>query len=244
MIIQQSLVIQCLLVLAGGFGTRLRSVVADRPKPLAPVNGRPFIEYLIESWVAAGQREFIFLLHHQADLVIKYLRGLEYTVLRGCVYSTIIEHTPLDTGGAVAHGVHEAGLERGFLVANADTWLGSGLAAVQGTSWPCLAVLHVPDASRYGRVQFDDSGLVTGFVEKQAASGPGWINAGLYHLHPEQFASWDGTAFSLEQALFPRLVERQALRAVCLDTDFIDIGIPEDYQRFQNWIETGGKKPL
>jgi NDP-sugar pyrophosphorylase family protein len=63
-----------LFILAGGFGTRLRSVVANRPKPLAPVNGRPFMEYLIESWVAAGQREFVFLLHHQADLVIEYLR--------------------------------------------------------------------------------------------------------------------------------------------------------------------------
>lgn len=233
-----------LLVLAGGFGTRLRTVLADRPKPLAPVSGRPFLERLIESWVAVGQREFVFLLHHQADLVIEFLQGLEETVLRECAYSTLVEQTPLGTGGAVAHGVRETGLVNGFLVANADTWLGGGLAAVREASWPCLAAVHVPDISRYGRLQFDASGLVTGFVEKQSDSGPGWINAGLYHLHPEQFAGWDGTAFSLEQLLLPRLVTMKTLRAVCLDTDFIDIGIPEDYQRFQVWIEARGKTSL
>lgn len=176
--------------------------------------------------------------------MIEYLRGLETTVMRGCAYSTIIEQAPLGTGGAVAHGVREVGLVSGLLVVNADTWLGGGLAVAQDTSWPCLSVVHVPDTSRYGRVQFDESGLVTGFVEKQAASGPGCINAGLYHLHADLFSAWGGNPFSLEQGLFPRLVVRKKLQAVQITAPFIDIGIPEDYQKFQDWIISGRSHSL
>ena len=233
-----------LLILAGGFGTRLRSMVADRPKPLAQVSGFPFLEYLIRVWVEAGQREFVFLLHHQAWQVIEYLEGIESSLLSGCQYKTVIEKTPMGTGGAIANAVHEIGLERGFLIANADTWLGNSLLALNDSVSPSMAIVKVPDAARYGSVRFDEGDMVTGFVEKQGARGPGWINAGMYHLHAGLFSEWDGRAFSLEEKLFPHLAKKLQLRAVRLKTEFIDIGIPKDYQRFNRWVETGRIKHL
>lgn len=233
-----------LLVLAGGFGTRLQSVVSDRPKPLAPVCGKPFLEYLIASWVKAGQREFIFLLHHQAGQIMTFLQSLESNLLSGCTYSTIIENQPLGTGGAVANAVQRFELDKIFLVANADTWHGESIKDVRSATEPAIAVIEVIDVARYGAVRFDKNSMVTGFDEKEGASGPGWINAGIYHLHPNLFLDWDGRAFSLEQALFPRLVETHQLQAVLLQTEFIDIGIPKDYLRFNNWIENKRVLPL
>ena len=109
---------------------------------------------------------------------------------------------------------------------------------------PALAVIEVVDVARYGAVRFDKNAMVTGFVEKGGAVGTGWINAGLYHLHTNLFNVWGGRAFSLEQVLFPRLVAKHQLHAILLKTEFVDIGIPKDYQRFSRWIESERMLPL
>ena len=101
-----------------------------------------------------------------------------------------------------------------------------------------MAVVNLDDASRYGQVQFDEQMRITRIDEKSPTRSPGWINAGLYHLHAELFRHWDGLPFSLERELFPELVKAEQLTAVSLETDFIDIGIPEDYFRFCSWIES------
>jgi NDP-sugar pyrophosphorylase family protein len=156
----------------------------------------------------------------------------------------MIENQPLGTGGAVANAVQEFGLDGSFLVANADTWLGDSIKGVRNATEPALAVIEVADVARYGAIRFDKNTIVTSFVEKEGATGRGWINAGMYHLHADLFTDWDGKAFSLEQVLFPRLVEKHNLRVILLQTEFIDIGIPEDYQRFNRWIETERILPL
>lgn len=233
-----------LIVLAGGFGTRLRSVVSSVPKPLAPVGGRPFIHYLLKQWVQAGIGEFIFLLHHQASLIQEYLHGEHQSgILRNCSIGNIVEDEPLGTGGAVAHAVKKQVLNGSFFVANADTWLGYGVEAVNDAGTPALAVVRVENTERYGSVDVD-AGMVSAFREKEQSSGAGMINAGLYHLHAELFSAWQGNAFSLEQELFPRLAQEKRLKAVTINSDFIDIGVPEDYHRFCRWIESGRKGPL
>ena len=228
-----------LLILAGGFGTRLRSAVSDVPKPLAPVGNNPFLRYLIDQWIAQGVRNMIFLLHHQAALIENYLAAEKAGgLLNGCEIRTVIEEQPLGTGGSVAYAAGRCELKSSFLVVNADTWLGSGIHRMCDASSPSLAVVHVDNSERYGSVQVDKN-MVLSFREKQQTAGAGWINAGLYHLHAELFRSWDGKPFSLERELFTNLAAESRLHAVSLETQFIDIGIPEDYYRFRRWIESG-----
>lgn len=230
---------QTLLVLAGGFGTRLRSAVADVPKPLAPVAGRPYLHYLVEQWIAQGVTKLIFLLHHQADLIETFLASWQSEgFAKDVEIITLTEPEPMGTGGAVAFAVRQCRLQESFMVANADTWLGSGVAQIAETTAPAMAIVRVENSERYGSVRIEND-KVLAFKEKQDSAGQGWINAGLYHLHADVFQAWDGKPFSLERELFPQLAADKQLHAVRLDTDFIDIGIPDDYFRFCRWIESG-----
>ena len=136
------------------------------------------------------------------------------------------------------------GLRGDFFLTNADTWLGSGITELSGSSPPSIAVVQLENTGRYGRVQFDHVGIVTQFIEKKLSDNPGWINAGLCRLHSSLFENWDGQRFSLEKQLFPQLVQQGLLRATTIDSDFIDIGIPADYQRFCNWVEGDRKSKL
>lgn len=233
-----------MLVLAGGFGTRLQPVVAEVPKALAPVGQVPFLYLQIEHWIAQGLRSFIFLLHHQADLIINFLETEKNGILNNCQVTWLVEPTPMGTGGAVAYAVKQLSLMGDFLLTNADTWLGEGVQGISRSVAPSMAVLSLRDASRYGQVKFNDQLKVTAFSEKISSQEPGWINAGLCNLTADFFKNWDGQPFSLERIYFPHLAGRRELRALPLKTDFIDIGIPSDYFRFCHWIEAGRKGKL
>jgi len=231
-----------LIVLAGGFGTRLRTAVSDVPKPLAPVMGRPYLAYLVESWLTQGVTSMTFLLHHQADVIIDFLRNDQDRLFKDCEVHWLVEPAPMGTGGAVAYAVEQLHLSGDFLVINADTWLGTGIKEVWQADSPAMAVVKVEDTGRYGSVQFDDKNLITAFHEKSAMAGTGWINAGLCHLKAELFKEWNHEPFSLEQIRFPIWADQSILKAVPLQANFIDIGVPEDYFRFCRWIESGKKR--
>lgn len=233
-----------MLVLAGGFGTRLQSVVSAVPKALAPVGSVPFLHLQIRHWIDQGVTSFVFLLHHQSDLIVEYLESEKDGLLQRCKVQCLVEPTPLDTGGAVAFAVEQLDFSGDFLVTNADSWLSAGIIDMLQTKAPAMAVVELSDASRYGRVQLNAQNRVTSFHEKNGVQDVGLINAGLYRLNTEFFKEWDHSPFSLERFFFPKLVTRGDLSAVPLDTDFIDIGIPEDYFRFCSWIETGRKGAL
>jgi D-glycero-alpha-D-manno-heptose 1-phosphate guanylyltransferase len=227
-----------LLVLAGGFGTRLQSVLDDFPKALAPVHGKPFLSLQIDNWLKQGTTSFIFLLHHHADLIINFLKSEENNLLKDCTVQYVIEPKPMGTGGAIAYAIKQLALEGDFLLTNADTWLGRGVDEMMKTSSPAILVVKVDDVGRYGEVIFNDHGLVTAFVEKRNNSNVGWINAGISCLNVSLFKGWDGQPFSLENSTYPGLVAKKVLAAITLGTDFIDIGIPQDYARFCRWIES------
>jgi D-glycero-alpha-D-manno-heptose 1-phosphate guanylyltransferase len=231
-----------LLVLAGGFGKRLRSAVPEVPKPLAPVIDRPYLHYQIKNWVDQGITQLTFLLHHKADLIEAFLETHQKQLGR-CKLLTLRESQPLGTGGAVAFAVQQFRLTGSFLVANADTWLSSGARQVFDAEMPAIATVQVEDSERYGSVQVEKNKVVA-FEEKQNSSGSGLINAGLYHLHANLFQGWDGQPFSLERELFPKLANSRQLQSVLLETDFIDIGVPEDYFRLCRWIESEKKGTL
>ncbi|WP_443640372.1 sugar phosphate nucleotidyltransferase [Candidatus Njordibacter sp. Uisw_039] len=233
-----------LLILAGGFGTRLQSVVTQVPKALAPVGDVPFLYLQIENWKSQGLRSFVFLLHHQADLIINFLEFEKTKLLKDCEVAWVIEPKPMDTGGAVAYALKQLELTGDFLLTNADTWLGTGIKTLEQTPVPSMAVLRLNDSARYGQVQFDDKLKVTSFIEKSNTQKMGWISVGLCHLHSNFFRYWDGYPFSLERILFKLLLDERALNAVALKTNFIDIGIPADYHRFCIWIENNREGSL
>ncbi len=229
-----------MLVLAGGFGTRLQSAVPGIPKALAPVNDVPFLRLQIEHWVEQGVRSFVFLLHHQASMIIDFIQAEQYASLSGSEVRWLVEPVAMGTGGALAYAVHELNLTDDFLVTNADTWLGGGISEVIHAGASRVAVIRVADADRYGCVDLNSHNRrIELFVEKGATKTSGWINAGLCCLNPEHFRNWNRLPFSLEMDLFPAVAAEGKLYAVPLEVDFIDIGVPEDYHRFCHWIRGG-----
>jgi D-glycero-alpha-D-manno-heptose 1-phosphate guanylyltransferase len=232
------------MVLAGGFGSRLKTAVPNIPKALAPVGDVPFLQLQLVQWLDQGLCEFTFLLHHQAEQIISFLKVQQSGLLKNCKINWLIEPMPLDTGGAVAFGVRELKLGDDFLLANADTWLGGGVKDILKSTAPAIVIVNKSDVSRYGEVQFDNYNCVTAFTEKNTHRMPGWINAGLCHMHADLFKEWNGRPFSLERDLFPKLVKNRSLSAVLLKSDFLDIGVPEEYHRFCRWVEAGRQIPL
>jgi D-glycero-alpha-D-manno-heptose 1-phosphate guanylyltransferase len=221
-----------MLVLAGGFGTRLQPVLPATPKAMAPIGGRPFLALQLENWISQGVRSFVFLMHHRSDQIISFLEMSRDGLLSGCELVYVVEPTAMDTGGAVAYALRELAFEGDFLVVNADTWLGSGIRDLIAMPAPAMAVIRLEDTQRYGEVKLDESRMVTSFCEKGSNGGPGWINAGLYRFNSILFSDWDGVRFSIEKKTLNCLASQGRLHAVALNTDFIDIGIPEDYSRF------------
>ena len=229
-----------ILVLAGGFGSRLKSLVSDVPKPLAPVCGKPFLIHLIENLYFLGAREFVFLLHYEADAIKEILVDVTNdNNLDGIKITSLVEDLPLGTGGSIMNAINVLNINESFMVINADTWLGSGFKELSMSSPNSLAAVSVEDCSRYGALDVID-GKIHQFLEKKSSYGFGLINAGLYHLRPDIFNEvLDDTSFSLEADIFPSVVNRGTLYAIEINTDFIDIGVPEDYLRFCRWIESG-----
>jgi len=229
-----------LLVLAGGYGTRLRPLVSEVPKPLAPVSGKPFLYYLIKNWALQGVKDFRFLLHYEANQIETLLNHLSFLPeFAEIQFRSVVEHKPLGTGGAILNAIESFGISEAFLIANADTWLGSGIKRLSDETSPTIAAVKVPDIKRYGSIDFEDNRVIK-FLEKSEISGEGYINSGLCHLLPEIFDDFEtGTYFSLEKEIFSKLTSSNQLRVIKLNESFIDIGIPEDYLRFCRWIDSG-----
>ena len=226
-----------LLVLSGGFGTRLKSVVSEVPKPLAPVNGRPFLYYQINNWTSQGLTKFIFLLFNQSELIINFLTAEKDGILKGCEVKWVVEPEPMGTGGAISYSVSHLNFEGDFLVTNADTWLGSGINEIINSKAPSMAVIKVEDSGRYGSVKLSGDQVVS-FEEKSDRTDAGWINTGLYKLNTQIFKTTSEKVFCLEKSIFPALAKQGYLTAIELDTDFIDIGIPEDYFHFIKFVKS------
>lgn len=220
------------IVLAGGLGTRLQSRVADLPKSLAPVAGRPFLEFLLD-WLDEARCQRVVLATGHLSGMIESHFGTKY---RGLALSYSRERTPLGTGGAVVQAMGELPDEP-TLVMNGDTWFGLDLARF--VAWcedrpdtDAIVLREVPDVSRYGSVKLDGD-LVVGFGEKIHA-GPGLINAGIYRLRRRTFAAFDlPPQFSIESDFFHRHACALGLRGFVTGGPFIDIGIPLDYDRAQ-----------
>jgi D-glycero-alpha-D-manno-heptose 1-phosphate guanylyltransferase len=228
-------------ILAGGLGTRLRSVVADRPKVLAEVQRRPFLEYLLDQLSAAKVRDVVLCTGHMGEQVRKRL-GDTYGPLR-LFYSQ--ELSPLGTGGALRFALPLLTSEP-VLVMNGDSFCNADLRGFR--NWhgaqggrASLLLTYQADTQRYGRVHLHSDGRILRFNEKDAQNGPGWINGGIYLINRSLLqAIPEGAAISLERDLFPSWVG-QGLYGYCNGEQFLDIGIPEAYAAADQFFQKGGR---
>jgi D-glycero-alpha-D-manno-heptose 1-phosphate guanylyltransferase len=222
------------IILAGGLGTRLRPRVRDLPKPLAPIAGRPFLCWLLDRLAQTGFRRIILSVGYRGAAIMAAL-GSRHSNIE-LVYA--IEDQPLGTGGAIRHAMAllDAG-SHAVWVMNGDTMCGvcyqkMFVAHATATAPITMAVVRVADASRYGTVVMRDN-CVIGF-DPAGMSGSGLINSGTYLLNSDLFADAEWPAvFSLERDVLPSAIDRVGIR--CFETDgwFIDIGVPEDFDRAQ-----------
>lgn len=233
-----------MLILAGGFGTRLQSAVSNVPKPMAPINGVPLLQLQLDHWINQGQRSFIFLLHHQSEIIIDFLVHRSRHYGPAVSIEWLVEDVPLGTGGSVSNVIIKKKLTGFVLIANADTWFECGLREMIRVEFPTIGVVKVKDTSRYGSVSLDQEGRIDRFVEKNLDLGAhqsGLINAGLYKLPTSAFNEIGRKAFSLEAKILPQLSESKVLRSLLMEGQFFDIGVPKDYYEFCRWLDLGKK---
>lgn len=227
------------VILAGGFGTRLRERVPDLPKPMAPVAGRPFIAHLLDRLARAPIDSVMLSTGYQAEAIRRFI-GDDWN---GLTVEYAEEPEPLGTGGALAYACRSH-REEPWLVLNGDTFVDLDYRSLfdwyhQATEDLAMVLRPVADTARYGAVTVDGE-RVTGFVEK-GRPGAGLINAGVYFLRPALFERYGLTGtFSLEKDLLVPLAALLPPRAFRFEGRFIDIGIPEDYERAQTLLAPAG----
>lgn len=215
-------------ILAGGLGTRLQSVVADRPKVLATVRGRPFLTYLLDQLATAGVSSVILCVGYMGELVKETL-GHKYGSIE-LIYSQ--ETSQLGTGGALQLALPLFHSES-ILVMNGDSFCGANLHDFyqwhQLKKAPAsLLLAQVADTKRYGRVQVNSEGQITQFEEKGNSEGVGWINAGTYLIQRRLLETIPQGNISLERDIFSHWVGNQ-LYGHFSQGEFLDIGTPESY---------------
>lgn len=230
------------IVLAGGLGTRLRGVVPDLPKPMAPVAGRPFLAWILDRLADAGFDRVVLAVGYRHEAIRSHF-GITY---RGMALHYSVEDNPLGTGGAIRLAGGRVGQYPVFVL-NGDTFLELDYRAMLAAHSDLgvelsVAVCRVPDISRYGALRLSH-GRVEAFLEK-GPGGPGVINGGTYILSRALLESIPPVgAVSFErQLLEPRVAEIRPT-AFLSEGLFIDIGVPEEYARAQHLFPLGSARP-
>lgn len=226
------------IILAGGFGTRLQQVVNDVPKPMAPVNGRPFLEYLFEYLHHYGVEKVVLSVGYKAGIIRDHFGDKFNSITVGYA----LEHEPLGTGGAIKLAMDICTTDH-VLVLNGDTLFDVNLTALENfhneeEAEVSIALRHLSDVSRYGTVKVNDEHRITGFAEKNSEQGEGYINGGIYLVNRKMFSSLEfPDKFSIEKDFFEIYCSGLRMYGFVSDDYFIDIGIPGDYHRAQKELE-------
>ncbi|OHB87373.1 MAG: hypothetical protein A3D13_08415 [Planctomycetes bacterium RIFCSPHIGHO2_02_FULL_40_12] len=225
------------VILAGGLGTRLRSVVGDCPKILALVNNRPFLSYLLDQLLCNDFSHVILCTGHGAGQVSAAFGN----VYKGLTIEYSLEAKPLGTGGAIRNAILRIKTNN-ILVMNGDSYINVDLKTyIEWHFRNCIEVslllTQVSNTSYYGSVYVDKNGLVKQFVEKNEATTLGWINAGIYISKKRLISQIPaGESFSLEYDFFPNFVGKGLHGFKCNDS-FIDIGTPESYDKADQFFK-------
>ena len=216
------------IILAGGLGTRLRSAIGEVPKPMAPVDGKPFLHYQFLWLESYGVDKVVLSIGYKAGMITDHF-GQKFN---GISIEYAIEKEPLGTGGAILYAMRKTGGDR-VLIVNGDTWFPVDIGRLveeheSAAARLTIALKKMTNFSRYGTVELEGNRIV-GFREKQEMS-VGLINGGIY-LMDRSFVenSVNMKKFSFETDILEKRVETGAIAGVVFDVPFIDIGVPGDY---------------
>ncbi|MCX7728403.1 MAG: HAD-IIIA family hydrolase [Bacteroidia bacterium] len=220
------------LILAGGLGTRLRHLIPDLPKPMANVAGSPFLYYILKHLQIQGIKDIYISVGYKSEKIQEYFGNYFHSSF----LHYIKEEEPLGTGGAISYAIQQINADN-ILIINGDTFLNFDLNQfIQAHQNENLTLLlkYVQQSNRYGFVDFENQ-YVQGFSEKSEEIRNGWINAGVYLMNKKFFLSTapQQKVFSFEKDYLEKIYTRYPIKVFTINKYFIDIGVPEDYERAQ-----------
>lgn len=224
------------IILAGGMGTRLRSIVSEVPKCMAPVVGHPFLYYLLEYLKPYKPGKVVLSLGYMSEKVIDWV-NTSGRVLYDYPIEWVVESAPLGTGGGIKLALNRCSSDN-VCILNGDTMFKVPLDVLcrlhqESTVSISLALKQMKDFSRYGTVSISDDNTITAFGEKRYCSR-GFINGGIYFIsRNSKIFDAMPEKFSFEKDILESLVIKRELKGFSFDGYFIDIGVPEDYEKSQ-----------
>jgi len=223
------------IILAGGLGSRLKDVIRDIPKVMAPVNGRPFLEYILDYLEQNIINHVVLSIGYKHEIIKNHFKD-QYKSIK---IDYAIEEEPLGTGGGLVKAFELINGHRA-VVLNGDTMFRVNFSRIFDFHFAkmsrfTIVLRPVDDISRYGSVVTDNNMRIIRFNEKGKQSGLGKINGGIYVINKNFFTEYNFTErFSLEKDCFEKMHEQFPFYGIICKQYFIDIGIPEDYQKAQN----------
>lgn len=220
------------IILAGGLGTRLKEVISDGPKSMAPVNGRPFLEYQLDYLERWGLNRVILSVGYEKEIIQDHF-GEQYKSLE-IVYA--VEEEPLGTGGAILNALPYV---KGFatFIFNGDTYFDVNLQRLDDfrrikEADICLAMRFEIDPARFGLLEFDNNNRITSFFEKPDGLEEGYINGGVYVVRKDYLLRFGlPYKFSFEKDFLQKYYRTEEIYGMRCFSYFRDIGVPEDYQK-------------
>lgn len=223
------------IILAGGFGTRLKTIIPDLPKPMAPVNGEPFLTYQLRYLQHFNIKKVILSLGHLAEKISSYYGN----TFENIQINYVTEESPLGTGGGIRLALERCNAEEA-LILNGDSFFDVDLDRYylqhkKEGSQISLALRQAEDVARFGTIALDSENRIVSFVEKKGQSIPGIINGGTYIVNKAIFMESTpvNQNFSIEKDFFEKQLRDLIIKGFEFKGYFIDIGIPDDYQKAQ-----------
>jgi D-glycero-alpha-D-manno-heptose 1-phosphate guanylyltransferase len=224
------------IILAGGLGTRLSNLLPDTPKCLAPINNKPFIDYLLKVLINNDIKRVVFALGYKSQMFIDYFKSLNNII----EIDYTIEHELLGTGGAIKLALSKT-TEKNILVLNGDTFFNCNYKNllqfhINKNSECSLFLKKMINYDRYGTVLINSESQIVGFKEKSLVS-EGLINTGNYIINTQLFCTNNfNNIFSFEKDYLESNYSKNNFFGLVDEGDFIDIGIPEDYLLAKNLL--------
>ena len=223
------------IILAGGLGTRLNSVLSDLPKPLAPINGKPFLEYQMDYWIHQGVDHFVLSVGYLKEKIVDYF-GDHY---QNIPINYAIEDTPLDTGGGLLKALDFITSDEPILVLNGDTFFEVDLKVIndfhlnRGSIWT-FSLFRTKEVGRYMGIHLEPSGKLK-FMNQEINDQERLANGGVYLINPsivKALGYKSGEKISLEKDILKKLsADYTNIYGIEFEGQFIDIGVPDDYKR-------------